>query len=376
MFLYNFILRFFRFIIVRIIGLRNILLYNIEYLKLKYFLNQKKILNIVYDLSCQSMAIGNFSMQLFFARYFSLKNVSIKIIIINEKIKDNFRSFKEREIFYKNFRLLAEATIPSNLLEFRFSTWEYFTEYISQKSFYKKNYILEKNKILNRKSTNLGNLINKLTIKEEDNFMSKYLFDKNYFINLCSKKVLRLKNKEYISFIVRYDKKVANGKKNSISRNINKKNLLTTIINIRKKFPENNILLVSDEAGCQKAKLILRKYSKSDRKKIFYSKDYKTTIIEDIFLLTNSKCVILNPYGGGTLEYVRMSKTPFFFTNHLSKILLIKTRQFFNRHSRAYWWNGPHNSQVYINSINMVDFINGLAKYNFANNKKYIYSKV
>ena len=84
MFLYNFIFKFYRFIIIRAIGLKNILHYNIEYLKLKYFLNQKKVLNIVYDLSCQSLAVGNFAYQLFFARYFYLKKIKIRIFIIND----------------------------------------------------------------------------------------------------------------------------------------------------------------------------------------------------------------------------------------------------------------------------------------------------
>jgi hypothetical protein len=378
MFLYNFLYKFFRFIIVRTVGLKNILYYNIEYLKLKYFLDQKKVLNIVYDLSCQSLSVGNFAIQLFYARYFSLKNFKIKIFIINDKIKSdhNNRNSKEKNLYYKMFLLLAKATISSNLIQLKICAWESFIDETLKRNFYKNNYIIEKKKILSRKVTRFAYLINKLTFQESNKFMSKYLFDKFSFYSFCSKRIKSFKNKKYISLIVRYDKKIATGKNNSISRNINKNNLLSTIDAINVKFPNDKIFIVSDSDGCKKAKNFLKKYRKSIDKKIYYSKDYTVSIIEDIFILINGKCIILNPYGGGTLEYARMSKTPFFFTNHFSKILLIKSKEFYNRHSRAYWWNGPHNSQVHINSYKLDDFLYGLKEYKINHNKSYIYSKI
>jgi hypothetical protein len=215
--------------------IKNILYYNIEYLKLKYFLDQKKVLNIVYDLSCQSLSVGNFAIQLFFARYFYLKNIKIRIFIINDKINSdhNVRSLKEKKLYYQIFLLLSKVVISSNLIKIKFCSWENFFNEISKKSFYKNNYILKKKKILCRKPTNLGYLINKLTFCENNKFMSRFLFDKKNFYRFCSKKVLFFKNKKYISLIVRYDKKIANGKKQSISRNVNKSNLLTTIDELR-----------------------------------------------------------------------------------------------------------------------------------------------
>ena len=148
MFLYNFLFKFFRFIIVRTVGLKNILYYNIEYLKLKYFLDQKKVLNIVYDLSCQSLAVGNFAIQLFYARYFSLKNFKIKIFIINDRIKSDhdIRNFNEKHLYYEMFSLLSKATIPSNLIQLKICHWSSFIDETLKKNFYKKNYIIEKKK--------------------------------------------------------------------------------------------------------------------------------------------------------------------------------------------------------------------------------------
>lgn len=377
MVIWIFILRIINFHIIRTIRLINFLNYNIEYLKINVFLKREKIFNLVYDLKCQSLAIGNFAIQLFLARYFSLKKKKIRIFIINDVIRSDhdFRLDEKKKIYYDQFIQLTNLYVQKNLLEIKICSFQEFIEIISEKNFYKNNYIFERKRVLSRFKTETGYLLNKLTINENINFVKRYLLAKEDFFNYCSKKVLNFQKKKYISLVVRYDPNISNGLNNSLSRNIKKNSLIKTINLIKKKFSGYNIFIVSDNLGCLKAKYFLKHYLRNSNINILFSKDYTSSIIEDIFLTINSKCVINYLAAGGTTEFVRISTTPFFGTYFMSVILMLKKQHMYDIFNKVYWWNGSHNSQVIVNSYKFKDFEIGLKKYQFNYNQKYNYSK-
>ena len=153
--------------------------------------NKKEII-IVHDFISSPPTIGDFLFNYFFSRYFIYKNYKVKLVIINNEYRDDWILDKERINTYINTitnitNKFSEKNGNFNLI---ITDWTNFkSKYLFNQSLFipfKKG--VNKRFRLYHYSFNVLNYLLKYSNKK---FINNYILDKNYFLNVNTKKMVK-----------------------------------------------------------------------------------------------------------------------------------------------------------------------------------------
>jgi len=192
-------------------------------------------------------------------------------------------------------------------------------------------------------------LFNKLVIKENFFFLNKFLLNEKTFKDFSNKKIINFTKKNYLSVLFRMDKF-------NPLRNSKKYEIIKICDCLKKKFPKKNILIISDESGCQKAKKILK-----NKKNIFFSKDYSRSVFSDIYLQLKSDICFASHLSGGMLTWHFFSKKKFCCTHNMGVRDILRYRVYCKKNQNHSWW---HKKQLFLNSSKLDDLLNLIKKTN------------
>tara|TARA_A100001011_G_C13886489_1_gene665150 strand:- start:57 stop:668 length:612 start_codon:yes stop_codon:yes gene_type:complete len=141
--------------------------------------------------------------------------------------------------------------------------------------------------------------LNSLLRNENKKFIKKFLLSKKIISNYKFKK--DFKNQKFITFSVRLYPHPY-----SQIRNIDTKNLIKTIKFLKRKFPEHEILIISDHNGCKE----IDKINKKKKLNLKFSKKYSNSFVKDGNLILNSDFNV-QYNGGGVSEFALFSDVPY-----------------------------------------------------------------
>ena len=344
-----------RFAQNKIIWCKNFLINNREIYKInKLIKNSNKEIVVAYDLLCNPPAIGNFTYILMFVKYLVMKKKKIKFYIIKGNYQgDQGKVFIGKKL--KNYLFLVKKLkniiFAKNLFKIEICDWSSFNkQVIRDKS---NRYILFEKYVKKRErfSQRFEPLKIHFLQKENAKFINRYLLKSSDFSKYSNTKIKNFIKKKYISLIIRNDPKIA------LTRNVTKKYFLKIYKSLKKKFNGYNILIVSDNLGCQ----TIKKYQKTYKlKKIYYCKSYSKNIFSDIYMQLKSSACFSGHKTGGMVTWPFYSKLPFCIVNYISPNLLKKNWEYYKVDKLYPWWN---KNQIYKNSNQVEDLILKINEY-------------
>jgi len=329
----------------RILGYKNLLISNNEISNLQK--SNKKIC-LVYDLKTQPVSMGNYAQLIFFARYLSIKGYKIYIYIIkNKSLKQSKREIESKKYLFEFFNNLPKILIKKNLMQIKFFNWDQAVKNIEDN----KLYVFFKKKTYERKlspNNYVNSALINLSLGEEKKFFNKFLISDKTFKKFSNKKIKNFKKKKYVTILFRYDRynPVRNTKKNEIIKIFRSINL---------KFPHLNIMIISDKQGCMKAKKFLK-----NKKNIFYSKDFSSSVYSDIYLQLRSDFCVASNNSGGMALWHHFSNRNFCFSNYMGLHVRLKYNYYYQTHKIFPWWNSKQRLRT---SIHLKDLINLIDSY-------------
>jgi hypothetical protein len=264
---------------------------------LKNLLSKKIIL--IYNNNLAPQTFGDFLHFCFLVRFFKKKNILAKAILIKKK-KINEEKIINK--FNKNFRVQQIKILKKiGCLDRK--------EVIICKGINKQIlrdtinfHLIFKKKIISNKKTydKHFNLLTKLLKNEKKVFFEKFFLDKREFNSIKFKK-------KYISWNFRYNPNW------SEQYNFNEYEFLKIYKYIKKRFKNYSIMIISDIAGCNKAKQI----SKKNNLNLLFSKNYSKDFLGDVELILKSK-FYLQFRGGGMLIIPIFTKLPYLIISYMS----------------------------------------------------------
>ena len=293
------------------------------------------------------MAVGNFTYLVLFARYLSNKGFKIYFYLITNKTicGQSNKEVNKKKYIFEFMNALPKLLIKKNLRSFEILDWRKATNKFKNR----KHYILFEDLVYRREgfTSHLFYLLNKLVVNENRKFIDKFLLTEKDFKKFKNKKINNFIKKRYISVIFRSDKF-------NILRNTGKKEINKICKSIKKKFPEKNILLISDKVGCQNAKKFL-----NNQKGIFFSMDYSNSIFSHIFLQLRSDICIASHNSGGMLTWHFFSKKIFCCSHYMGTTFKLAYNAYYKLNQNHSWW---HKKQLFLPSVKLNDLTDLIKK--------------
>ena len=362
----KFIFKVFFYFQVRIDRFKNYLFQMMELYRIEKFLKSKErnTLSVVWDLKREGVVIGDFIIFCFFLKYFQMKGKRIEIYIIYKKneIRKSVKKkiHEESDKVIRNYWLdlkfrMAKKILNKGTLKLRLRKWDQ----INKKEINnKKKFLIFKEAALSRDSNfhYIFFIQNRLLKKENDNFMKKYLISWKNFKSDTSKKTNFFCRRIFYCLIIR------NNKDKNERRELTGEDIVLFIQKFYKIKKKANLLIVSDKKGNNYVKKIIKKNQKHLNKniKIFFNKDFSTSLFEDAYLLLKSKCTFSLPASGGIMCWLHYSKAPFLLAFYHSRILNYRLL-LSNKYLHFFW----KKKQVWVNSNNTQDLLKKMEEYRF-----------
>ena len=287
----------------------------------QFKIDNKKINIIVYDCLVSPPTFGDFFRYLMLARYIKKKGKNVKIIIINEeyrgnkknswgRIKNNKKKINEILNLYNQVSL---KLLNSNSY---FMNWKFFYKnYLHNEKFN----IFLKNEVEKRKPTYLYSnyYLNKYLKYERSSFKENFILKKNKKINI-PKKISR----KFISVGLRYSK-ISNE-----FRNVTIEEIILIISKLKQKYKNIPIILLTSYEDF----LNLRNSNFQKMEGVYFSKSFNKNIFDDVDIILNSK-YYLQLKGGGigdiaifsNIRYLIIAQYPGF----IDKITFSKNKKTF-----------------------------------------------
>lgn len=336
-----------RYINVRSKRILNIFYNEREIKKIKRNLDKKEFI-LIWNSELEPWSLGNFVVFLSFGRYFAAKNKKVSIyFILNKK---NVRSSNyPKKTMLTWFKTLSKIFLGKNLLQYKILNEKTFlTTRHSKNSFLIFEDLIKNNK---RVGIKIPYMINSLAKTENKNFRNRLLINEKLFKSYKNQKINNFIKKKYVCLLVR------EAKKNINFRNTSKKIILSSVETIYKKFKGYNILIISDQFGCQKAKKSINKKFKN----VFYCKDLSSTLYSDVFLQLSSKITIASHFAGGILPFSWVSSRPYLTSTYYSPRLRIE-----NADPKPYFYWGKEYNQFEQTSYDIDDFYQLIRNYDLS----------
>jgi len=266
----------------------------ISFFYIKNILNKKnKTYYLVYDFETTNPTFGEYIWFLVLAKYLSLKNKDIQIIVVNNVSKKSTFNLLNKKKIHEFKKELQKLTF--------FFLKKKFIEYSNFKKFksdfkYKKENVLFSSLVFNKLQIYdfLFKLINLLLSKEKNSFLNKIKFTKEYVP--ISKRLKKIKS--YVCWSIRKNDKWGNysNTKEEILK------IATYLKRQKKNYP---IIILSDKKTCIWARKILKNF-----KKIFYSDKIANNFVECAIAIVHSK-YYFQYKGGGIVFIAYLSNIPY-----------------------------------------------------------------
>ena len=254
---------------------------------------------LTYDNNFAPETFGDFLHFCFLVRYFKKKKNLFKVLLVNKKItkkKKNIFKFKQN-FRVQQIRILKKiGSLSDNEIKLIDCLDQ---EFIEQNRDY---HLIFKNRILSKKTTydKNFNLLTKLLKNEKKSFFEKFFLNKKEFNSVNFKK-------KYVCWNFRHNTTW------SQQFNLKDQEFLSIYYYMKKKFKDYHIMIISDLAGCNKAKQIAKK----NNLQIFLSKNYSKDFLGDVELVLKSK-FYLQFRSGGMLIVPIFSKLPYLIISYMS----------------------------------------------------------
>jgi len=246
---------------------------------------------IVYDLKVSPPTYGDFMYVVMIARVFLIMGKKVIFFVINSEFREDtlkaYTDSKEREDLIIRLLELPQVLLNSENCDLQVVSWTTFNKVFDKYRKALHTLILFKEKVIERQPIYIHcyNLCNLLIPFMNDEQTKKFLICKD---EIVAKIKVEFPQKPYITWACRYSMKWG------FERNNNEREFLDIYKSLRKKYPDKQIMIVSDETGCTYFKEISQKNNLT----CLFSKDFSDTFMGDCALVIGSDCYFqLN--GGG-----------------------------------------------------------------------------
>jgi len=271
-------------------------------LKVSRSRTSKKVI-VVYDLLSSPSVYGDFFYVVMLARYFLLLQKDIELwMIVSDYRKDILEVYNEIEIKEQIEKILE---IPRLLLnkgpgaKIQVYNWSEAHPLLHEYKRLKDIFILFETNVLMRSAFYIYafNVINNIFRFERNIEYADYLLSID---ELRPQLEIRFPESRYVTWHVRYSEKWG------FQRNISVDEFLSIYYYLYKAFPGYQIMVISDETGCN----YFRELSYRKGLDLIFSKDYSNSFMGDAALILNSSC-FFSIRGGGIASVPIFSKVPY-----------------------------------------------------------------
>ena len=295
------------------------------------FKNDVKEFVIVYDNLISATSYGEYLYVLMLAKYFLAQKYKIKFYIIESDLTRNINDLTEskRSAFLDDQIFLAKRILNFNkeILFISKITWGKFANLkFNNSHIIFSEFIYKQERIYSK----CFNLLNKLLSHESKAIIDKVLFNKSDFLN-----DLKTPPKPYILFACRYSFPFDG----SQSRNIDEKEFIYFYNKLSNSFPNHNILVLSDEFGCDH----FAKIAIINNLKCLFSNSYINKFIDNLQLILEGD-FYFQYKGGGITTFALFSDIPY------ECIMKPIHEKMFNKNKFCSWQN---KNQKFINDISL-----------------------
>ena len=291
------------------------------------FQNKLSTFVIIYDNLVSPATYGDFLYVIMLAKYFSKHKKKIKFYIIDSGFRDS-KNLTECQISnHLNKQLnLAKWILQSEINNISITriSWEDFIRIKFEKSHIIFSKFIYKRERIYSKSFNL---LNKLLSSESKAIIDKVLFNKSDFQYVC-----KIPPNKYILFACRYAIP-------SDGRNIEDREFIYLYTMLSKRYPNHNILVLSDEIGCDHFAQI----ANINNLKCLFSNSYTTNFIDNLQLILEGD-FYFQYKGGGIATFALFSQIPY------ECIIKPIHEKMFNKYKFCSWQN---KNQKFINNISL-----------------------
>lgn len=257
---------------------------------------------IVYDMKVSAPTFGDFMYLVMVARFFITIGKKVKFIIIDSDFREDtlkaYPDHDERKKLVTKFKELPEVLLDSKNCDIQILHWNDFYEFIKEQE--SEILCLFKDKIKIREPIYIHsfNLCNLLASYLKNGQINNFLLNKE---EIASKVRVKFPQSPYITWACRYSIKW------SFERNINEIEFINIYNLLQNKFPNKQIMVVSDEIGCS----YFKKISQKNNLSCLFSKDFSDTFMGDCALVIGSD-YFFQLRGGGIATAAIYSTVPYY----------------------------------------------------------------
>ena len=259
---------------------------------------------VVYDNFVSPPTYGDYLYVILLARYFIAHGIMTNFIIIDSEFRQDWLALSEieKERFVNDQMKLAVALIDPNFVKIERMSWESAKKIIIKNP---SSFILFEKNINERRHIygHCFNLLNQLLYDKKYSLIDRVLF--SYNENFHNLNVTQI-NRPYITWGCRHSKKWG------LERNLLDGEFLNIYLKLRRRFPNHEVMIVSDEVGCKHFFNLAR----SNGHNVLVSKDYSPTFLGDGGLILKSD-FFYQLRGGGISIFALNSKIPYECTQPL-----------------------------------------------------------
>ncbi|MDO8713793.1 MAG: hypothetical protein Q7K13_04860 [Polynucleobacter sp.] len=260
---------------------------------------------LIFDESTSVLAFGEFLNFLMVGRYIIAKGCFTRVIIINSRESgDCFAQFMDSlpvQAFINERLELAKAVLKPEFSAVEMMTWEEYSQNLRQ--YAGVSYIVFKDLVKLRKPiyNHCLNLLNRLMKSSSTDFQEKLLLSSATLYSQSNQKTPRGLNKRYVALACRQNNDWRS------SSNLNAEEFCNVVRFIREKFPEDQIVVVSDNFGC----VHFRRVATEHGIKCSFSSDISEGFLGSMSLVLSSN-LFVQLKGGGIGTAAVYSRTPYF----------------------------------------------------------------
>jgi hypothetical protein len=245
---------------------------------------------VVYDMKVSAPSYGEVFNVVMVARLFLIMGKKVKFFIVNSEFREDTQGFYIGEECQKLVLRLAE--LPEVILkdancEVQIMSWGDMSQLMGELGKDKKTLVLYRKKVKKREPLykHCYNMINYLVSYMDRGQITRFLLDKN---EICRRVNIKFPPAPYITWNARYSEKW------DFYRNIDEKEFIEIYRSLRALYPRHDIMVVSDEIGCE----YYKKVAKNNDLPCLFSKDYSSTFMGDCALVIGSD-YFFSVRGGG-----------------------------------------------------------------------------
>lgn len=235
---------------------------------------------IVYDLKVSPPTYGDFFYVVMIARFFLTIGKKVRFYIINTEYReDTLAAYGHNgtDALLSRLLELPNVLLKNKNMQMTVTTLDNVLETIRKFAFVKSTMVVFQNKVIKRQSiyNHSYNLINRLVSSLDNQSLFKYLLNSYDFVGLPH---LQYPDISYITWGARYSDKWG------FQRNLTEQEIANIYKSLKNKFPHHEIMIVSDETGCDHFREVFQRL----RLPCLFSKDFSKTFMGDCALVLGS----------------------------------------------------------------------------------------